>query len=52
MVADLGGGRGQMSVGELLRDEVPEPLQVLAVQFHVVVAGALKLSLIVQQWWV
>ena len=31
-----------MSVGELLRDEVPEPLEVLAVQLHVVVAGALQ----------
>ena len=33
-----------MSVGELLRDEVPEPLEVLAVQLHVVVPGALQSS--------
>ena len=38
------GGSGQMSVGELLGDEVAEPLQVLAVEFHVVVAGSLQPS--------
>ena len=31
-----------MSVGKLLRDKMPETLEVLSIQLHIVVTGALE----------